>query len=617
MAYQVLFQQGLYSAAPKTAEFVGGVYWAKDKHQIGVLTDASTYNWYGGNVVDATLNDSILTITLHDGSPITLNFSDIASASATMEAFAQIDSSIKSLTTTVNNKVDKVSGKGLSTNDFTTPEKNKLAGIEANAQVNTIESISVNGEPVAPDASKNVNIKIPDAVVYEADGTTITQSGSDTVTFSVGAIPQSKVTGLDTSLGLKADKDIIGSGFSASSTVSEQLAAVKTIAETATTPAEVDQKISAAVGSVYKMKGSLTNDASLLALTGVQIGDTYNIINAGTLNDEPFEAGSNFVATKAGAGNQANMWDKLGGTIDLSQYAKTSEVASTYATKTELGDVQTDVTANTSAIATLNGSGPGSVSNSITTAIGKLNKSDAAVEHQFVTQVSESNGIITVQRAQPTVDDINGLSSQLTSKVPTSRTINGYALSTNVILSGDDILVGGDGAHNDSSINVVIEDLYTKVGQASESGVTSFGGATGEITVKGGSASNGSVNLTMSGQQLQASIVGLKSAAFSDATAFATAAQGELASTALQKADITTGTTNGTILVDGTAVAVKGLGSAAYTDSTAYDASGAANTVKTQLIGSSGDASTANTIYGAKKYADSVAQAAVLNWIVL
>lgn len=33
-------------------------------------------------------------------------------------------------------KVDKVSGKGLSTNDYTTTDKNKLAGIEAGAQVN-------------------------------------------------------------------------------------------------------------------------------------------------------------------------------------------------------------------------------------------------------------------------------------------------------------------------------------------------------------------------------------------------------------------------------------------------------------------------------------------------
>lgn len=47
--------------------------------------------------------------------------------------------------TRLNNKVDKVSGKGLSTNDYTTAEKNKLAGIEAEAEVNVIESIKVNG----------------------------------------------------------------------------------------------------------------------------------------------------------------------------------------------------------------------------------------------------------------------------------------------------------------------------------------------------------------------------------------------------------------------------------------------------------------------------------------
>lgn len=40
------------------------------------------------------------------------------------------------LTTLVGNKVDKVSGKGLSTNDYTTEEKNKLSGISTGAEVN-------------------------------------------------------------------------------------------------------------------------------------------------------------------------------------------------------------------------------------------------------------------------------------------------------------------------------------------------------------------------------------------------------------------------------------------------------------------------------------------------
>lgn len=39
-------------------------------------------------------------------------------------------------------KVDKVAGKGLSTEDYTTAEKSKLAGVEAGAQVNTVTSVA-------------------------------------------------------------------------------------------------------------------------------------------------------------------------------------------------------------------------------------------------------------------------------------------------------------------------------------------------------------------------------------------------------------------------------------------------------------------------------------------
>jgi hypothetical protein len=47
---------------------------------------------------------------------------------------------------------------------YTTEEQGKLAGIEAGAQVNDIASISVNGSGVTPDANKNVDIVIPKAV---------------------------------------------------------------------------------------------------------------------------------------------------------------------------------------------------------------------------------------------------------------------------------------------------------------------------------------------------------------------------------------------------------------------------------------------------------------------
>jgi len=69
-----------------------------------------------------------------------------------------IDVELKKLN---DNKVDKIEGKGLSANDYTDEEKEKLENIEENAQVNVIEKIRVNGVEVTP-VSKEVNISVPD-----------------------------------------------------------------------------------------------------------------------------------------------------------------------------------------------------------------------------------------------------------------------------------------------------------------------------------------------------------------------------------------------------------------------------------------------------------------------
>lgn len=79
-------------------------------------------------------------------------YSDILTKTSAATTYATI--------AVVGNKVDKIEGKGLSTNDYTTAEKNKLGGIAAGAQVNVIESIKVNGQAQAID-SKGVNITVP------------------------------------------------------------------------------------------------------------------------------------------------------------------------------------------------------------------------------------------------------------------------------------------------------------------------------------------------------------------------------------------------------------------------------------------------------------------------
>lgn len=80
----------------------------------------------------------------------------------------------------------------------------------------------------------------------------------------------------------------------------------------------------------------------------------------------------------------------------------------------------------------------------------------------------------------------------------------------------------------------------------------------------------GTTNGTVKFNGTDVAVHGLKSAAYTDASDYATASQGALADSALQKADITTGSANGAISVDGSDVQVKGLGSAAYTETGAY-----------------------------------------------
>lgn len=81
-------------------------------------------------------------------------------------------------------KVDKVSGKGLSANDYTTTEKNKLAGIAAGAEVNqnAFAKVKVGTTTVEADAkSDTLNIVAGDNITITPD------ASGDSVTFAAAA----------------------------------------------------------------------------------------------------------------------------------------------------------------------------------------------------------------------------------------------------------------------------------------------------------------------------------------------------------------------------------------------------------------------------------------------
>lgn len=70
---------------------------------------------------------------------------------------------ISKIKTALGGKVDVVSGKGLSANDYTNAEKSKLSGIASGAQANVIESVKVNGTALTPSA-KSVDVTVPTKV---------------------------------------------------------------------------------------------------------------------------------------------------------------------------------------------------------------------------------------------------------------------------------------------------------------------------------------------------------------------------------------------------------------------------------------------------------------------
>lgn len=134
---------------------VGSVFFDKTNHAVYAKGECIIQS----NIKDVTYNSTSteLTITPFTGTPIVINLgiqSELEGLETTLKTWVGSNYVAQS---TFNNeiakKVDKVEGKGLSTNDYTNADKTKLNGIDDNAQTN--REVTVNGSPIGRDNEEN------------------------------------------------------------------------------------------------------------------------------------------------------------------------------------------------------------------------------------------------------------------------------------------------------------------------------------------------------------------------------------------------------------------------------------------------------------------------------
>lgn len=230
-------------------------------------------------------------------------------------------------------KVDKVPGKQLSTNDYTTEEKNKLAGL-TNYTLPVASKTSLGG------------VKVGAGLTIDGEGNLSATGGgeADSVNWeNVVGKPEAlsefendldfqTATEVASAVAGKADKTYVdgqleGKAAATHTHTKSQITDMPTKLSQFTndsgfqTAANVDSKLEdyakkTDITAVYKYKGSVENYAALPS-SGQQVGDTYNVKAADSSHN--IKAGDN-------VSWDGTAWDVLSGVVDLTGYVQESDL---------------------------------------------------------------------------------------------------------------------------------------------------------------------------------------------------------------------------------------------------------------------------------------------------
>lgn len=189
-----------------------------------------------------------------------------------------LDGVTENVQTQINNKVDKVTGKGLSTNDYTSAEKTKLSGIETGAQKNTITGVKGNAETTY--RTGNVNITATNIGLGNVNNTSDAEKPISTATQTALNGKQATITGAATTItdnNLTANRALISNSngkVEVSSVTSTELGYLDGV--TSNIQTQLNNKLSSApVTSVNNKTGAVT-----LAKGDVGLGNVDNTSDA-------------------------------------------------------------------------------------------------------------------------------------------------------------------------------------------------------------------------------------------------------------------------------------------------------------------------------------------------
>lgn len=226
----------------------------------------------------------------------------------------------------LSNKVDKVDGKGLSANDYTTDEKTKLSGISEGAQVNVLEGIQKNGTTVTI-TNKIANITVPTKTsdITNDSGfiTTADVPEGSTASSTTPKMDGTATVGTETAFARGDHIHPTDTSRASASSVTTLTGRVELLETTVGAGGTIDSRIGAAIASaltsVMDYKGTVSTVANLPA-SGNKNGDVYHV----TENDGEYAW-------------DGTAWEEIGSTVDLSGYVETSDMSAI--TSTEINTI--------------------------------------------------------------------------------------------------------------------------------------------------------------------------------------------------------------------------------------------------------------------------------------